>query len=133
MKLSSGCLGAITIAAALLGAVGLVGCSEGSGSQAKSRLDPTDYGFYRANTSLQQFRQDEYACLAETRRPVSTTMVDRYGGFSSSTMRSNGELYIKCMQLRGYEFDGSPKMSRVENGRIIRGRGTFPVAFDQFE
>jgi hypothetical protein len=58
--------------------------------------------WYKPGASYNDFTNDRYACMQESKAPVSGTYVNRYGGASSSSVEVNNNMFSACMQARGY-------------------------------
>ena len=56
----------------------------------------------RPNTTQQQKNQDHYECYRESISGQSAAAFNQYGGGAYSSNEPNKELYVYCMQARGY-------------------------------
>ena len=60
------------------------------------------YWTKRVSFSQDDFNKDNFECLQQSQRPVSSSYSDQYGGSSSSTVETNYELYNACMYAKGW-------------------------------
>lgn len=58
----------------------------------------------KPGSSQSDFGQDRYACLQQSQQPSSGAYVNRYGGFASSNIITNGGLFDACMNSRGWNL-----------------------------
>ena len=65
---------------------------------------------YDGPGSFQDFANARYQCVRETSAPVSFTLVNPYGGGSSSSVMPNCSSFVACLASKGYY--------ESENGRL---------------
>jgi hypothetical protein len=71
-------------------AAGLCGCAQPQKVWEKIGSTPND------------FSQARYACLQQSQQPTSGAYINRYGGYASSNIITNGGLFDACMNARGW-------------------------------
>lgn len=58
----------------------------------------------KAGSTQSDFSKDRYACMQQSQQPVSGAYVNQYGGFASSNIITNGNLFGACMNSRGWNL-----------------------------
>ena len=70
--------------------------------------------WYKANTSDQQYYQDNYACTQEAQQQTSSAYINQYGGSAQSNAGTNWPLYKQCMYARGYRETPTQAATKAE-------------------
>jgi len=58
----------------------------------------------KPGAGVDDFTRDKYACLQQSQQPTSSLYVNRYGGYGSSGVATNGGLFAACMNARGWSL-----------------------------
>ena len=58
----------------------------------------------KPGSSQNDFSQDRYACMQQSQQPVSGAYINQYGGFASSNIITNNNLFSACMNSRGWNL-----------------------------
>jgi hypothetical protein len=56
----------------------------------------------KPGAGVDDFNKDKYVCLQQSQQRTSSLYVNRYGGFGSSDVITNGGLYGACMNAHGW-------------------------------